>query len=118
MSLALALVLVAQTSAAAPAPAPAKKLPPASFEVRADAKGGAAAKAWADELRGFMTARKDEFRAPRPGEKADVVVQVDSVAPAPNGSQEPTAKVISTPRQTTAPIAAAGDHERVNGATR
>ncbi|MFN8092605.1 MAG: hypothetical protein U0599_10375 [Vicinamibacteria bacterium] len=86
MSLALALVLVAQTSAAAPAPAPAKQLPPASFEVRADAKGGAAAKAWADELRGFMAARKDEFRAPRPGEKADVVVQVDSVAPAPNGS--------------------------------
>ena len=57
MSLALALVLVAQTSAAAPAPAPAKQLPPASFEVRADAKGGAAAKAWADELRGSTMPR-------------------------------------------------------------
>ena len=71
----LALVLVAQTSAAAPAPAPAKQLPPASFEVRADAKGGAAAKAWADgrfarsvvpvvDLNGVTVLDRDEFIKP------------------------------------------------------
>jgi hypothetical protein len=85
MSLALALVLAAQAASAAPAPA-AKKLPPVSFEVKADAKGGAAAKTWADELRTAMAARKDDFRAPKAGEKPEVVVQVDSVGPVPNGS--------------------------------
>jgi hypothetical protein len=87
MSLALAFVLAAQAGSVAPAPAPAaKKLPPVSFEVRADAKGGADAKTWADGLRTAMAARKDEFRAPKAGEKPEVVVEVDSVGPVANGT--------------------------------
>ena len=87
MTLALALVLVAQTAATGPAPAAAaKKLVPMTFQVVADARGGAAAKAWADELRTAVEARKDEFRSSRPGEKPDVLVRVDSVAPVANGA--------------------------------
>jgi hypothetical protein len=86
MTLALALVLAAQAAAPAAAPAEAaKKLAPISFQVQADAKGGAAAKAWADELRKAVEARKDEFRAAKPGEKPEMVVRVDSVAPTANG---------------------------------
>lgn len=87
MTLALALVLVAQAATAGPAPAAAaKKRVPLTFQVQADAKGGAAAKTWADELRTAVEARKDEFRPPKAGEKPDVVVRVDSVAPAANGA--------------------------------
>jgi hypothetical protein len=87
MSLALAFVLAAQAATAGAAPAaPAKKLVPMTFQAQADAKGGAAAKAWADELRAAVEARKDEFRAAKPGEKADVVVKVESVGPAANGA--------------------------------
>jgi hypothetical protein len=97
MTLALALVLVAQTAATGPAPAPApapaaaaaaaaKKMVPMTFQVQADAKGGVAAKAWADELRTAVEARKDEFRPAKLGEKPDVLVRVDSVAPVANGA--------------------------------
>jgi hypothetical protein len=87
MSLVLTLVLAAQTGAAVPAPdAAAKKLVPLAFAVKADPKGGAAASAWADELRTAIAARKDEFRSPRPGEKPEVVVQVDTVGPTATGS--------------------------------
>ena len=57
-----------------------------TFQVQADTKGGAAAKAWADELRTAVEARKDEFRPAKPGEKPDVLVRVDSVAPVANGA--------------------------------
>ena len=87
MTLALALVLVAQTAATGPAPAAAaKKMVPMTFQVQADAKGGVAAKAWADELRTAVEARKDEFRPAKAGEKPDVLVRVDSVVPAANGA--------------------------------
>jgi hypothetical protein len=88
MSLALALVLAAQAGAAAPAPGAAAKKPaaPLSVQVQASPKGGAAAKAWGDELRAAVEARKDEFRAARPGEKPEVVVQIDAVGPATKGS--------------------------------
>lgn len=87
MSLVLALVLAAQSGAAAPAPgAAAKKLVPMAFAVKADPKGGADAKAWADELRTAVAARTDEFRAPRPGETPELVVQIDSVGPTASGS--------------------------------
>ena len=87
MTLALALVLAAQAAAPGAAPeAPAKKLVPMTFQVQADAKGGAAAKAWADELRKAVEARKDEFRPAKASEKPDVLVRVDSVAPAANGA--------------------------------
>jgi hypothetical protein len=86
MSLVLALVLAAQAGAAAPAPAAAAiKLVPITFAVKADPKGGADAKAWADELRTAVAARTDEFRAPRPGENPEVVVQIDSVGPTASG---------------------------------
>lgn len=86
MSLALVFVLAAQ-AAAGPAPATAaKKLVPMTFQTQADAKGGAAAKAWADELRTAVEARKDEFRVAKPGEKPELLVQVDAVGPAANGA--------------------------------
>ena len=87
MTLALALVLAAQAATTGPPPAAAvKKTAPMTFQVQADAKGGAAAKAWADELRTAVHARKDEFRPAKPGEKPDVLVRVDSVAPVANGA--------------------------------
>jgi len=87
MTLALALVLAAQAAATGSAPAaPAKKTVPMTCAVQADAKGGAAAKAWADELRTAVESRKDEFRAPKAGEKPELVVRVDSVATVANGS--------------------------------
>jgi len=87
MTLALAFVLAAQAATGAPAPAAeAKKMVPMTYQVEADAKGGAAAKAWADQLRGAVAARKDEFRLPKSGEKPEVVVQVGSVTPGANES--------------------------------
>jgi hypothetical protein len=87
MSLVLLLAVAAQAAAAAPpSAATAKKLAPMSVQVQADAKGGAAAKAFADELRTYIGARKDELRAPKPGEKPELVVRVDSVVPAANGA--------------------------------
>jgi hypothetical protein len=85
MTLALALIVAAQAATAGPAPA-AKKVAPMTFQVQSDAKGGAAAKAWADELRKAVEARKDEFRPTKAGEKPDVLVRVDSVSPAANES--------------------------------
>jgi hypothetical protein len=85
MTLALALVLAAQAAAAGAAPAAGTKVVPMSFRVQAETKGGPAAKAWAEELRTAVEARKDEFRAPKPGEKPELVVRVDSVAPIANG---------------------------------
>lgn len=86
MTLALALVLAAQTATGAPPPAAAKSMVSMTFQVEADASGGAAAKAWADELRASITARKDEFRAAKAGEKPEVVVRVVTVAPGANDS--------------------------------
>jgi hypothetical protein len=87
MTLALALVLVAQAATTGPAPAAAaKKVVPMTFQVQADTKGGATAKAWADELRTAVEARKDEFRPAKPGERPEVLVRVDSVAPIANGA--------------------------------
>jgi hypothetical protein len=62
---------------AAPAPAPAK---PMAVQVETAAKGDAGTQAWAKELRTALEARKDEFRVVKPGETAELVVRIDSVA--------------------------------------
>ena len=57
-----------------------------TFQVKADTKGGAAAKAWADELRTAVAraqGRVPTGKARREGRGARAV---DSVAPAANGS--------------------------------
>jgi hypothetical protein len=62
---------------AAPAPAPAK---PMAVQVETAAKADAGTQAWAKELRTALEARKDEFRVVKPGETAELVVRIDSVA--------------------------------------
>jgi len=63
---------------AAPAPAPAKAAPMA-VQVETAARADAGAQAWAKELRAALEARKDEFRAAKPGEATELVVRIDSV---------------------------------------
>jgi len=62
---------------AAPALAPVK---PMAVQVETAAKADAGAQAWAKELRTALEARKDEFRVVKPGETAELVVRIDSVA--------------------------------------
>jgi hypothetical protein len=85
MSLPLALVLAVQAAATGAPAAGAQKATPMTVQVQANAKGGETAKAWAAELRKLVEARKDEFRAPKPGEPPELVVRVDSVGPMAGG---------------------------------
>ena len=62
---------------AAPATAPLK---PMAVQVETAAKADAGTQAWAKELRTALEARKDEFRVVKPGETAELVVRIDSVA--------------------------------------
>lgn len=68
-------------------PATAAKPVPMSVEVRTAAKAEAPVQAWANELRAALDQRKDEFRRAKPGESAELVVRIDSVAPGPDGTQ-------------------------------
>jgi len=79
LSLAVVALLVAQAPAP-PAPAAPAKLVPMTVKVEPSAKADAGAEAWAKELRAALAVRKDEFRVVRPGETAELVVRIDSVA--------------------------------------
>jgi hypothetical protein len=63
---------------------------PMSVEVQLPAQPGPDLREWADELRAALAARKDEFRAPKPGAKPEFVVRLDSIGPGQNGT--PTLK--------------------------
>jgi hypothetical protein len=76
--LALAALLPAQT-------APAKAAP-MSAEVRTAPKAGADVENWARELRAALATRTQEFRLARTGEKAEFVVQLDSIGKRPDGT--------------------------------
>jgi hypothetical protein len=72
-TIALAVILPA-TAPAAPA-----KVTPMTVEVRTAPKAGPGAETWAKELRAALETRKEEFRLAKPGEKAELVVRIDSV---------------------------------------
>ncbi len=76
--LALATLVVAQAPAAT-------KAVPMTVQVEASAKGAPGVAEWTSELRTALEARKDEFRVVKPGEKAELVVRIDSVG-AQNGT--------------------------------
>ena len=80
-SLALAAVL----AAAAPAAPQPVAVQPISVQVEAAPKGPADLKAYADELRAALLARKDEFRATKTGEKPELRLHLVSLAPTPDG---------------------------------
>ena len=80
-TLALALLAAPQP------PATAAKIVPMTVEVRAAAKAEPPVQAWARELRASLEQRKDEFRAAKPGESAELVVRIDSVVPGTGGAQ-------------------------------
>jgi hypothetical protein len=83
---ALALALLFAAPPAAASPQAVTKSTPMSVAVEADAKGGAAVDAWARELRSALEARKDEFRPPRAGEKPELVVRLESIGKAADGT--------------------------------
>lgn len=78
------LALFALTAAQAPAAAP--KAAPMAVAVEAGEKAGAAEQDWVKELRSALAARKGEFRLVKPGEKAELVVRVDSVGKGQDGT--------------------------------
>ena len=78
VTLALAALLPAQT-----APAKAATM---SVEVRTAPKAGADVVSWAKELRSALDARTQEFRPAKPGEKAEFVVQLDSIGKRSDGT--------------------------------
>jgi hypothetical protein len=80
-TLALAALVVPQ------APAVPAKAVSMAVEVRTAANAPAPVKAWAKELRTALDQRKDEFRRAKPGEAAELVVRIDSVAPGSGGVQ-------------------------------
>jgi hypothetical protein len=83
-ALALALLLAAPQAAASPQAA--SKTTPMSVAVEADAKGGPEVETWARELRSALEARKEEFRPARGGEKPELVVRLESVGKAADGT--------------------------------
>jgi len=80
VTLALAALLPAQAATAPP------KAAPMSVEVRTAPKAGADVENWAKELRAALAARKQEFRPVKPGEKAEFVVQLDSIGKRSDGT--------------------------------
>ena len=77
----LALVSLFAAPAAAPqAKAAPAKVVPMTVQVQAAANPDAGVQAWVKELRAALGARKDEFRVVKPGEAAELVVRIDSVA--------------------------------------
>jgi hypothetical protein len=73
LTLALATLLIAQAS-------PAAKAAPMTVQVEAVAKGAPGVAEWTNELRTALESRKDEFRLAKPGEKAELVVRIDSIS--------------------------------------
>ena len=97
----LAAFAAARPQATAAPPAPSKTgaaLPVMCVAVEAAPTAGAAGQQWAQELRTALEPRKDEFRAPRKGEKPELVVRIDSVAPAPKGGNVMTGALVEGPR--------------------
>ncbi len=80
VTLALAALLPAQVATAP------QKAAPMSVEVRTAPKAGADVENWAKELRAALAARMQEFRPAKPGEKAEFVVQLDSIGKRPDGT--------------------------------
>ena len=80
VTLALAALLPAQAATAPP------KAAPLSVEVRTAPKAGADVLNWAKELRAALAARSEEFRLAKPGEKAEFVVQLDSIGKRSDGT--------------------------------
>jgi hypothetical protein len=79
------ITLVLVTAAAQPAAKPPTKgVMTVQVEVAPGTGGGA--QAWGKELRTALEARTDEFRFAKPGEKAALVVRIDSVVPGQAGS--------------------------------
>ncbi len=87
VTLALAALLPAQAATTPPKAATAPpKAAPMSVEVRTAPKAGADVESWAKELRAALAARTQEFRLARPGEKAEFVVQLDSIGKRQDGT--------------------------------
>jgi hypothetical protein len=85
-TLALASLFAAPAVAAqAPVPAPAK-VAPMSVQVQSAAGADGGVQAWVKELRAALEARKDEFRLAKAGEKPELLVRVDSVGKAQDGT--------------------------------
>jgi hypothetical protein len=76
-TLALALAVQAATPAEAV---------PMTVAVRTAPGADAAVREWAKELSTALTARRDEFRVVKPGEKAELLVRLDSVGKGPDGT--------------------------------
>ena len=57
-----------------------------SVQVQAPAGADAGVQAWVKELRAALEARKDEFRLAKAGEKPELLVRVDSVGKAQDGT--------------------------------
>lgn len=74
-----------EPQAAAPRPAPAKPAAVMTVAVEVAPSAGAAGQLWGQELRNALEPRRDEFRLARKGEKAELVVRIDSVAATPRG---------------------------------
>jgi hypothetical protein len=74
------VALLAAQAPAPPAPAAPVKVVPMTVQVESAATADAGTQAWVKELRAALGARKDEFRVVKPGEAAELVVRVDSVA--------------------------------------
>jgi hypothetical protein len=88
-----------QAAAAPPAPPKTGAAGPAmSVAVEVAPVAGAAGQQWGQELRTALEPRKDEFRPPRKGEKPELVVRIDSVAPAPKGGKVMTGALVEGTR--------------------
>jgi hypothetical protein len=79
-TLALAALLPGPAAAAPPKDAPM------TVEVRTAPKPSPELESWAKELRAALDARPQEFRPVKPGQKAEFVVQLDSIAKRPDGT--------------------------------
>jgi|PlaIllAssembly_1097288.scaffolds.fasta_scaffold954624_2 hypothetical protein len=84
ITLVLAALLAPQASAG-PAPAAPAKVVPMTVRVETDAKSAGTGE-WAKELGAALAARKGEFRLVRPTEKADLVVRIESLGKAQDGT--------------------------------
>jgi hypothetical protein len=79
-TLALAALLPGQAAAAPP------KVVPMTVEVRTSPKPSPELESWAKELRAALEARKQDFRVVGPGQKAEFVVRLDSIAKRSDGT--------------------------------
>lgn len=82
----LALASLFAAASATQAPAAPAKVAPLTVQVQAAAGADAGVQAWVKELRAALEARKDEFRVPEKGETAELVVRIDSLGKAQDGT--------------------------------